>query len=295
MWNVKLKEQPQLQHLPFQPVSPRSCETPMWRRSVERVLPWVRWFHSSLMLVCQYQVGWTPNQPNQERMFAIFWGVDRWRLEECWNVIWEWYSIVYTCDIYIPHFYASKQQKESAWSGYVGDCVHMICVSESSGRYYGLRRRNWELRLTGFNHVWRKWLLCKESFWTHRFMNASCFFQIDVCIKPGWISIKPRYATLVVKKVKKQQPFQKSQVVLAPPPLPTKNSWTKVSWKPNKKLSRISCLMEMSSVFGLKEEKKLDCDFTTVVGEDLGFYSDWTLDSEWHQVMDKHFNKGDVR
>ena len=29
----------------------------MWKRSVERVLPWVRWFRSSLMLVCQYQVG----------------------------------------------------------------------------------------------------------------------------------------------------------------------------------------------------------------------------------------------
>ena len=29
----------------------------MWRRSVERVLPWVRWFRSSLMWVCQYQVG----------------------------------------------------------------------------------------------------------------------------------------------------------------------------------------------------------------------------------------------
>ena len=39
--------QPQPQpNLPFQRVcnscNPRSCETPMWKRSVERVLPWVR-------------------------------------------------------------------------------------------------------------------------------------------------------------------------------------------------------------------------------------------------------------
>ena len=45
---------------------------------------------------------------------------------------------------------------------------------------------------------------------------------------------QPRRATFVVKKVIKQQPFQKNQVVLAPPPLPTKNSWTKVSWKPKR-------------------------------------------------------------
>jgi len=55
-------------------------------------------------------------------------------------------------------------------------------------------------------------------------MNAS-FLQIDAPNQDESSS---------TKKVKKQQPFQKSQVVLAPPPLPTKNSWTKVSWKPKR-------------------------------------------------------------
>ena len=103
-------------------------------------------------------------------------------------------------------------------------CSHDLCIWKF--------RKVWVAKeeLGTATHRFQSWLEGNDFY----VMNTSCFFQDDVCIKPGWISIKPRCATLVVKKVKKQQPFQKSQVVLAPPPLPTKNSWTKVSWKPKK-------------------------------------------------------------
>ena len=38
--------------------------------------------------------GVTANQTNQERMFAIFWGVEL-EIGGMFSVIWEWYSIVY--------------------------------------------------------------------------------------------------------------------------------------------------------------------------------------------------------
>ena len=163
--------QPQPQpNLPFQRVcnscNPRSCETPMWKRSVERVLPWVRWFRSSPMWVCQYQVGWhRPNQTDQRGcFFAFFVGWWNLRLE---NVFRYMGMIQYTCRSYIPRstvtdFCISKLRKLLVAKG------NMFADAD-------------------LNHFWRKWLLCKQLFWNSWVYERIIF--ANWCTKTGWIFI----------------------------------------------------------------------------------------------------------
>ena len=85
-------------------------------------------------------------------MFAIFWGVEL----EIGGMLECYMGMIQYCihAIFTSHTSTLLNNKKKVHE-VVGDLVHMICVSESSGRY-GLRRRNWELRLTGFNHFWKE-------------------------------------------------------------------------------------------------------------------------------------------
>ena len=242
--------------------NPRSCETPMWKRSVERVLPWVRWFRSSPMWVCQYQVGWhRPNQTDQRGCFFAFcvgwWNL---RLENAFRYMMIYGNdtvLQYTCNNYIPRSTGTD-----------------FCISKL--RKLWVAKGNW-FADADLNHFWRKWLLRKQFF-----LNSWVYERIifaNWCTKPGWIFIN--------QKGEKTAAFSKKSGGFSTTAFAYKEFLDKGVLETEEKCAEWAVFTVMALVW-YKKNRKLDCDFTTILGSRRCSISlqltNWTLDSESRQV-----------
>ena len=214
------------------------------------------------MWVCQYQVGWhRPNQTDQRGcFFCIFCGCGTWD----WRMrsdIW-WYMGMIQC--YSIHAIITSHGR-----------LLLIFVSQS-----------WEncglLKGTGLQT--QIWIIFEgNDFYVNSFFLNSWVYERIIfanwCTKPGWIFIN--------QKGEKTAAFSKKSGGFSTTAFAYKEFLDKGVLETEEKCAEWAVFTVMALVW-YKKNRKLDCDFTTILGSRRCSISlqltNWTLDSESRQV-----------
>ena len=214
------------------------------------------------MWVCQYQVGWhRPNQTDQRGcFFAFFVGWWNLRLENAFRYMMIYGNdtvLQYTCNNYIPR-----------------STVTDFCISKL--RKLWVAKGNW-FADADLNHFWRKWLLRKQFFfelmglWTHHFCKLMHQTRMNLHQPKRW---------------KNSSLFKKSGG-FSTTAFAYKEFLDRGVLETEEKCAEWAVFTVMALVW-YKKNRKLDCDFTTILGSRRCSISlqltNWTLDSESRQV-----------